>query len=47
MRILSAKSSWMLAVSHFAPSETKISSAAMSAPRDWKSFAAIASRRKA
>jgi hypothetical protein len=36
----------MLALSHLEPSETKISSGAISAPRAAYSFAAIASLRK-
>ena len=45
MRLLSPKISRMFPVSHFEPSEMKISSAEMSTPREWKSCFATASRR--
>ena len=45
MRAAPSKISWKLPVSHFAPSETKISSGEMSQPRARKSPSAIASRR--
>jgi len=46
MRESMEKISWMFPLSHFDPSETKISSALMEHPRAWYSFSAMASRRK-